>query len=313
MEITLKQAGELIEKAKKIVISSHVRPDGDNVGSTLGLYHTLKALGKELFILLDDDLPDNLYMMNGLELYTKPAAYPDGLEADLMVLLDVDQYRIGDVKKVVKAPILNLDHHLTNARDTEYYYVDPDAPATCAVVFQLIKTMNWPLNQDAATCLYTGLASDTGFFKYNATGATFEIARDLVNAGADSKEIAAIFESRTFASLQASIKAANTIELLADGKLALMTLDEAIVNSADNTEGFVNIPRVIRGVDVAVMLKYDGAKRTKVSFRSKITNVSKIAEELGGGGHKYASAAVIHEDLATTREMVLKALAKGMA
>ena len=107
MEVTLKQAGELIEKANKIVLSSHVNPDGDNVGSTLGLYHALKGTNKDIKILLDDDLPDNLGMMEGLDLYQKPQ---DGeiIECDLLVILDVDVDRIGRVKDVVKAPILNF-------------------------------------------------------------------------------------------------------------------------------------------------------------------------------------------------------------
>lgn len=126
MEVTLRQAGELINQANKIVLSSHVNPDGDNVGSTLGLYHALKETNKDIEILLDDDLPDNLGMMEGLDLYQKPQD-GENIDCDLLIILDVDVDRIGRVKEIVKAPILNLDHHISNTKVSDYCYVDAKA------------------------------------------------------------------------------------------------------------------------------------------------------------------------------------------
>lgn len=312
MEVTLKQAGKLIERANKIVLSSHVNPDGDNVGSTLGLYHALKRTNKDITILLDDDLPDNLGMMKGLDLYQKPQ---DGqiIECDLLIILDVDVDRIGKVKDVVKAPILNIDHHISNTKVSDYCYVDADAAATAQIVYSLIKEMNWNITPECATCIYTGLCSDTGFFRYsNTTPYTLRVAADLLEAGARPDKISEIFDARSFSSVKAAGKAIDTIELYHDGKIALMVIDKALKQSADNTEGFVNFARNIRGVDVAVMIKYADDEVTRVSMRSKSVNVSKIAQNIGGGGHIRAAGATVNKNLNDAKNIVLDAIIKGM-
>ena len=312
MEVTLKQAGKLIERANKIVLSSHVNPDGDNVGSTLGLYHALKRTNKDITILLDDDLPDNLGMMKGLDLYQKPQ---DGqiIECDLLIILDVDVDRIGKVKDVVKAPILNIDHHISNTKVSDYCYVDADAAATAQIVYSLIKEMNWNITPECATCIYTGLCSDTGFFRYsNTTPYTLRAAADLLEAGARPDKISEVFDARSFSSVKAAGKAIETIELYHDGKIALMVIDKALKQSADNTEGFVNFARNIRGVDVAVMIKYADDKVTRVSMRSKSVNVSKIAQNIGGGGHIRAAGATVNKNLNDAKNIVLDAIIKGM-
>ena len=303
MEVTLKQAGELIEKANKIVLSSHVNPDGDNVGSTLGLYHALKGTNKDIKILLDDDLPDNLGMMEGLDLYQKPQ---DGeiIECDLLVILDVDVDRIGRVKDVVKAPILNLDHHISNTKVSDYCYVDAKAAATAQIVYSLIKEMNWQFNLEAATCIYTGLCSDTGFFCYsNTTPYTLKAAAELLEIGVKPDKISEIFYQRSFSSVKAAGRAIDTIELYHDGKIALMIIDKALKESADNTEGFVNFARNIRGVDVAVMIKYADDEVTRVSMRSKSVNVSEIAQSIGGGGHIRAAGATVYKNLMEAKDI----------
>lgn len=312
MEVTLKQAGEILTGAHKIVISSHVNPDGDNVGSTLGLYHSLKALdpAKDIQIILDDDLPDNLGMMVGLDLYQKPA---EQVDADLLVILDVDVDRIGKVRDTVKAPILNLDHHVSNTKVSDYCYVDAKAAATAQIVYSLIKEMNWQITPEAAMCLYTGLASDTGFFRYSNTQPyTLRAAAELIECGAKPNIISEIFDQRSFSSVKAAGKAIDTITLYQDGKIALMTVDKALKQSADNTEGFVNFARNIRGVDVAVMIKYADEKVTRVSMRSKTVDVSAIAQSIGGGGHIRAAGATVYQDLAQAKDTVLNAIIEGM-
>lgn len=311
MEVTLKQAGEIILKAKNIVLSSHINPDGDNIGSTLGLYHALKGKDKNIQILLDDDLPDNLGMMKGLDLYLKPEKKLENI--DLMVILDVDIDRIGKVREIVDAPVLNIDHHISNSKVCDFCYVDAKAAATAQIIYSLIKEMGMKFNEDCATCLYTGLASDTGFFRYsNTTPFTLRAAAELLEAGAKPDIISEIFDQRSFSSVKAAGKAIGTIDLYHDGKIALMTVDKAIKESADNTEGFVNFARIIRGVDVAVMIKYADENVTRVSLRSKNTNVSEIALTLGGGGHIRAAGATVYKNLAQAKDIVLSAIVEGM-
>ena len=315
MEVTLKQAGEIISKAKKIVLSSHVNPDGDNVGSTLGLYHALMKnyADKEIEIVLDDDLPDNLGMMKGLELYKKPEDLSAKIEADLLIILDVDLNRIGKVREVVNAPVLNLDHHISNSKSSDFCYVDANAAATAEIVFSLIKEMGISFNVDSATCLYTGLCSDTGFFRYSNTKPyTLRAGAELIECGAKPDKISEVFDQRSFSSVRAVGRAIETIELYHNGKIALMTVDKALKESADNTEGFVNFARNIRGVDVAVMIKYADESITRVSMRSKAVNVSRVAQSIGGGGHIRAAGATVYENLAQTKEIVLKAIIKGI-
>ena len=312
MEVTLRQAGELIEKANKIVLSSHVNPDGDNVGSTLGLYHALKGFNKDIKILLDDDLPDNLGMMEGLDLYQRPQD-DTSIECDLLIILDVDVDRIGKVADAVKAPILNLDHHVSNTKVSDYCYVDPKAAATAQIVYSLIKEMNWTIDANCATCIYTGLCSDTGFFRYsNTTPYTLRAAAELLEAGAKPDKISEIFDQRSFSSVKAAGKAIETIDLYNNGTIALMVIDKELKASADNTEGFVNFARNIRGVDVAVMIKYADEAVTRVSMRSRSVNVSEIAQSIGGGGHIRAAGATVNKSLAETKDIVLNAIIKGM-
>lgn len=311
MEVTLKQAGEIILKAKNIVLSSHINPDGDNIGSTLGLYHALKGKDKNIQILLDDNLPDNLGMMKGLDLYLKPEKKLENI--DLMVILDVDIDRIGKVREIVDAPVLNIDHHISNSKVCDFCYVDAKAAATAQIIYSLIKEMGMKFNEDCATCLYTGLASDTGFFRYsNTTPFTLRAAAELLEAGAKPDIISEIFDQRSFSSVKAAGKAIGTIDLYHDGKIALMTVDKAIKESADNTEGFVNFARNIRGVDVAAMIKYADENVTRVSLRSKNTNVSEIALTLGGGGHIRAAGATVYKNLAQAKDIVLSAIVEGM-
>lgn len=313
MEVTLKQAGDLLLKANKIVISSHVNPDGDNVGSTLGLYHALKAQApsKDIKIVLDDDLPDNLGMLSGLDLYQKPEKLIS--DVDLLVILDVDIDRIGKVRDVVKAPILNLDHHISNTKASDFCYVDAKAAATAQIVYSLIKEMNWQITPECATCLYTGMATDTGFFRYsNTLPYTLRAAAELMECGAKPNIISETFSQRSFASVKAAGRAIDTIKLYHDGKIALMVIDKELKQSADNTEGFVDFARNIRGVDVAVMIKYTEDKVTRVSMRSKTVNVSTIAQSIGGGGHIRAAGATVYENLAQAKDTVLNAIIEGM-
>ena len=211
---------------------------------------------------------------------------------DLLVILDVDIDRIGRVRDAVKAPVLNIDHHISNSKVCDYCYVDAKAAATAQIVYSLIKEMNVPFNQQCATCLYTGIASDTGFFRYsNTTPFTLRAAAELLEAGARPDKISEIFDQRSFSSVKAAGRAIDTIELHENGKIALMTVDKALKESADNTEGFVNFARNIRGTDIAVMIKYADENVTRVSMRSKNTNVSEIAQSIGGGGHIRAAGA----------------------
>lgn len=311
MDVTLQEAGKIIEQAQHLVISSHVNPDGDNVGSTLALYHCLTEMGKKVQVVLDDTLPDNLGMMTGLDVYTRPEGSP--IKADLLIIVDVDLDRIGRVREFVEAPVLNLDHHVSNKHLSDYCYVENEAAATAEIVYKLIIQQQWPLNQLSATCLYTGLCSDTGFFKYsNTKPETLRAAAHLLECGAQPAKISSIFEARTLGSVLALGRAIETIRLFHEGKIAFIYADEDLMKLATNTEGFVDYARNIRGVDVAVFLKYIDDNTTRVSMRSHETDVAAICQSLDGGGHIRAAGATVHAPLAEAQDIVLAAIERGM-
>ena len=161
MQISLTETAAELKAHERIVLTAHVNPDGDAIGSSLGLMHALKALGKEVQVFIDDDIPAAFSVLPGYELIGK-VEEGQNIPADLLVAVDVSLDRIGRVKEAVNAPTLNIDHHITNDGQADKLYLDGTAAATAEIIYQLIEELGVKCTQDMAMCLYTGLAMDTG-------------------------------------------------------------------------------------------------------------------------------------------------------
>lgn len=277
--------------AGPIYITAHNSPDGDAVGSLLALSWALKSLGKEVFPVLQDDIPDNLVFLPGSEWIQKPDFYGVPKAEGLLVSVDVSGRTRMNIPSNWDLPLLVIDHHLTGKLADGLIWCEPNATATGELIAEII-TEEWKLNisKEMATCLYLAIASDSGFFKYsNTTPKVLRLAADLVEKGASPNWISENFEIRSFQTLRRLAGILSTLEVDMDGWLAEMTIISEPGDAPGFSEGFVDFPRSIPSAQVAVLYKVIDEKTVRVSLRSKGPNVAKAAEKLGGGGHYRAA------------------------
>ena len=307
MLITLKQAVKRIQAANKILLTAHIIPDGDAVGSTLAMLQILRSLGKTAQIFIDDTVRDNLHALPHFDEIRRPVK-GETFDADLLFILDTSPDRIGNVRKLTDAPILNVDHHVTNSGEGYDLYVEPDAAATCEIVYKLARELGAEISPDAATCLYAGLATDTGFFQFSNTRTeTLRTAAELVNCGVRPNEISEQLERKSVAEVRDMTKALQSARIFFDGKVSGIFLTRA-----ESTEGFIDLIRVIDGVDVAFMINEKAPNFCRVSMRSKDTDVATIADSLGGGGHVRASGCTLRTSLDEATKILVTAIGKAL-
>lgn len=311
MEINLRRVQEILQNTNNIVITTHIHPDGDALGSLLALNSYLTSINKKVAMVLDDEVPALYKFLPGVSNIVRPH---DAISRpDLLIVLDAsDAERIGKVYGSVKAPILNIDHHISNTKYADYLYLDDGAAATGEILCDLFKVMNATISKDMAICLYTAIATDCGFFRYASTSTkTMRYAAELMEAGAKPHIISEILETKPLASIVALTKVLDTLELHQDGKIAMITVSPEIIKENEElTEGLINYPRNIEGVELAVMLKAVAPDTTRISFRSRGVDVSKLATEFGGGGHIRASGCTITGSLTSAKEKVLQAASR---
>lgn len=319
MEVSINHSAKLLSQAKHIVLTTHIHPDGDALGSLLALYAYLSAQGKNVCMLLDDEIPRSFKFLADWDKIEIPQNA--SFEADLLVILDSsDLERIGRVKDVVIAPILNIDHHISNLKFADYWYVDSNAAATGELIFQLLKKLDAVITNNMAAALFTAIATDCGFFRYaNTSAQTLNIASELVALGAKPHIISEYLDTKPRAVIEILPKVLDTLEVIdcgSDGQIASLTLSQEILaNFRDDTEGFINYPRNIEGVEVAIMFKETDNQSVRVSLRSKSVDVSQLALSFGGGGHARAAGCTVKEPIGKAKMLIIDAakqqLAKG--
>lgn len=312
MLITFKEAATKLLAANKILVTSHIQPDGDAIGSTLATMLMLRSLGKTAQIFIDDSVRNTLHALPRFEEIRRPKD-AETFDADLLLILDTSLDRIGNVGKMTNAPILNVDHHVTNSGEGCELYVEPDAAATCEIVFKLARELGATITPDIATCLYTGLATDTGFFQFSNTRAeTLATAAELIACGVSPNFVSEQLEKKSLAEVIGLRDALNTLKLYYDNKVAGMILDNATAKKFDSTEGFIDEIRVIDTVDVAFLITEKAPNFCRVSMRSKGVDVSKVAASLGGGGHIRAAGCTLRMTLNDAERTLIEAIGKAI-
>lgn len=304
---TLAETAKLLKEAGKMVIVSHISPDGDTLGSSLALAHALRMLGKEVMLNVDDDIPSVFSFLPGIGEYMRFAP-DDSVPADLLIVIDASSAdRAGNAMNVVKArSVLNIDHHKTNTHFADYLYLDSDAAATAEIIYSLLLELGTELNTEIATCIYEGLYTDTGSFKYsNTTSRTLSIASALLTYGVNPSLISDNMEVKSRSQVEMLGKVLETLTFLRDGKIAYVEVAAELYDYNVDTDTFVSYPRYIEGVEVALLFKQVEENLTRVSFRSKQVDVAKIALSFGGGGHQKASGCSIHAPLKEAESVVL--------
>jgi phosphoesterase RecJ-like protein len=313
MEISLADIAPILRQHKNIVVTTHVNPDGDAVGSVLTMYFYLFSLDKRAQIIIDDNVPPYLKFLPGSQLIAQADA---SLETDLIIVLDAsDANRYGNVS-TPKAKILNIDHHVSNTKFADYWYVDETAAATGEIIFQFLKSQNALITEDMANCLFTAIATDCGFFQYaNTTAATLRHAAELIDYGAKPDVISASITSKPLKSVQILPQVLATLsltEITAKITVASLTITQEILAQLEtDTEDFIRFPRNIAGVEIAVVYKEIEETCIKVSMRSKKADINQIALQFGGGGHIHASGCTIKGTLDFAKTELLAAIARS--
>ena len=309
------QIGQALREGGRFAVLSHVRPDGDALGSQLALGLSLKRLGKDVRIWNEEGMLEKYSFLPSANLLTKPPADPE--DVDVAIALDTAiQNRLGTALPAVRSAKvwINIDHHPSNPGYGDLVYINPKAPATGQILFELIRSEKLPIDAAIAENLYVAISTDTGSFQYpNTTARTFEIAAELVRAGVDVGRVSQLtYENYPRRRSELLRDLLGTMRFEANNRVASFSLSLATAKKLgvlpEDNEGLIDHLRAIHGVIVAVFFEELADGKVRVSMRSKSekVNVCAICEKFGGGGHVLAAGARLPGTLAEVEKKILE-------
>ncbi len=305
MKITKKtklQIKNFLRKHNRFLISAHTSPEGDSLGAQLALARVIRSMGKKCDI-LNTDKPSREYeFMPGIaNIKSRP-----GIKSyDAAIILDCsDISRVGNVRRFIdkNIPILNIDHHISNEFFGDINFVDVDASSACEVIYLLFKELNLEIDKPSALCLYTGIVTDTGSFRYKNTSAiTHYVVSELLKLDIDAADVYRhIYQNLEISDLKLLDSVLSSIKQDPTGKFAWSQLTQEVTKKykpkIDLTDNILSFLRSLRSVEVCALFRERSGKERniRVNLRSKgKIDVNKIAQHFGGGGHKTASGLTI--------------------
>ena len=307
---------ETLANGKEFMVTSHIDPDGDAIGSAFALSLGLKQLGKETVVYLKDRVPYRY------EFLPQPTSLVHEIPAkrfDAIFAVDCgDFFRIGDgyEKLKEKGPIINIDHHETNEAFGFLNIIDERASSTAEIIYAILKALDVRMDFDIAVNLYTGILTDTGSFRYNSTNSkAFIICEEMTHFGVVPSYVAEkVYESHPKERFLLLCGALTTLETHYDNRLAIMYITDELFRqtggSREHAEGFVEFLKEMRGVEVAIVARQIGENRYKISMRSKgKVDVASVASRFGGGGHKNAAGCTIEGSTDQVTKILIEAIA----
>lgn len=306
------------------LLMTHIRPDGDGLGAQLALADALRAIGLQPRVFIASKLPPRYAFLDPKREVIEDFRTPISslADRDSIVVLDTGTWnQLGEFADYLKAsplPRVVVDHHRTQDDLGGQRFVDIGAEATGRLAFEIIEALGAPLSPAAANNLFLAIAHDTGWFRHpNTTPETFALAEKLLAAGANPTALyERMFETSSLARFHLIGKALERLQTRANGKIAFTEVylaDYAATGAVPgDTEDLIDFPRSVEGVEVALLFIEQPEGGTKVSFRARVTDVSKLAESLGGGGHKLAAGARVNDTLANVRNRVLAATEQAL-
>ena len=307
-KISIDQLKTSIDTAHSILLTVHVSPDGDAIGSMLAMYEALVAQGKAVRMVVDDVIPEKFSFLPLCSKIEPIESLETGYTSDMLLILDASTFeRIGEVGVRVSAPTFNIDHHISNSEFADGLYLRPDFSSTGETVAYLCKMWNWEITQSMGQALYMAMATDTGFFKFsNTTAHTMDMAGLCLTAGAQPHVISEAIEQVEQARIEVLKEVLEQVRFHHDGQVVSMSLTLPIMERVgDDTDGFVDMIRNIKGVDVAIVLKAKTDTLTRASIRSKVRDANQIASHFGGGGHIRAAGCSIESPIHEALEQIL--------
>jgi phosphoesterase RecJ-like protein len=304
---------------RTVLISVHKNPDGDALGSQLGLMLALEKLGKQVTAHNLDPVPEIYRFLPASGRITSGPNVPGTYDAFLV--LDADPQRTGLFNGAWPSrTLINIDHHVTNQKEWAITWLDPEATATGEMIYRLITKAGISIDRDIALCLYNAIFTDTGSFRYsNTTAESMRIAAALIDAGADPWLVTEnVYESFAFRRISLLGQVLSGAQRSPDGRIAWVLVTEEMYRqtgtSAEDTDNFVNFVRSIKGVEIAILFRQTAAAQYKISLRSKgRVDLTGMATTLGGGGHKNAAGGVIEGTFPEVRDRVIAAAARELA
>lgn len=320
--ITLSElAAHLRVAPRRCVVTSHVRPDGDAIGSAVALALALQKLGHSVRVLNEDGVPDNLSFLPAASLVERPSGV---VEADVVFALDnATQPRLGEGVNAAIAGIpllINVDHHISNTRYGHHYYIDSTSPATGQIVAEWLEAAGVEIDAAIAENLYTAISTDTGSFQYaNTTAATYRWAARLLETGLSVGELnRKIYQSSPLRRVRLLSELLRVLDISPDGRVASWYLTGEMAARAgsipEDTENMIDHIRGIDGVVVAAFFEELDDGRVRLSLRSKDArfDASAVCGQFGGGGHTMAAGARLRGPVMEARERVLSSIHEAL-
>jgi phosphoesterase RecJ-like protein len=304
---------------RTVLLSVHKNPDGDALGSQVGLMLALEKLGKQVTAHNLDAVPEIYRFLPASGRITSGPNVQGTYDA--FIVLDADPQRTGLFNGAWPSKtLINIDHHVTNQKEWTITWLDPEATATGEMIYRLITKVGVSIDRDIALCLYTAIFTDTGSFRYsNTTAECMRIAAAMIDAGADPWLVTEnVYESFAFQRISLLGQVLSGAQRSPDGRIAWVLVTEEMYRktgtSAEDTDNFINFVRSIKGVEIAILFRQTAAAQYKISLRSKgRVDLTGMATTLGGGGHKNAAGGVIDGTFPEVRDRVIAAASRQLA
>ena len=305
MKIDWNNLNKLINESNNILLSTHINPDGDGLGSEVAVYHYIKSLNKNCRIINISGLIDKYEFLNKnniIEQFNKDAHVSWISKCDCAIIFDIGDYsRLGKISKIIKdntVKCISIDHHPSEDSFFDFRCLDISAPATGYLVWQYFKSINYELTYDIAEGLYAALITDTGSFRYNSTTPDCHVmAKEILETGVKPYDVySSIYEQRTLPQIKllgAVIDSLKIVDEFASIRISLDMLRNCDATLED-VDGFTDFMRSIKGIEVSFMISQINNNKFRINFRSRGKYIiNDIAAHFNGGGHKLAAGAMV--------------------
>ena len=308
MKINVEKCAQILKEQDNILILTHAHPDGDTLGCGFALCRALLKCGKKARVICADEIQKKYdYLYSDLEM-------PDFKEEYIVAVDVATENLLGDLKEQYGGKInLCIDHHGTNDEYSEYLLLNADAAAACEVILKVIKSMNVEIDRGIANCLFTGITTDTGCFRYSSTTSnTFRAAAELIDYGANNGAINRLmFETKTTPSAALERLCIEGMQFFENEKICVITVTQDMYERTGSgefeSEGIAPLTRQIEGVEIGLTIREKADKTCKCSIRTyESVDASVLAKAFGGGGHKQAAACRFDCGVEEAKQMLIE-------
>ncbi len=310
---------DAIKARQRFIISSHSRPDGDSIGSSLALAYTLRAMGKHADVVHVDQAPGPLMQFPGVPEIKVASTVPDGDDYDAAIIMECGDLARTGVSGLDRFFLINIDHHPGNTGYGDLNWFDPTAAALGEMVYDLTRGLGVRLTPVIATHIYLAILTDTGSFHYsNITPRTFAISEACLEAGVDPVAVARnVYDSNNMGRLKLFGSVLSAMQIDSSGRIAIVYLDHEMARAAggtyEDTEGLINLPLTVKEILAVVFFKQVEGDEYRVSMRSKgDIDIGTIAKGHGGGGHRNAAGCTVNGPIDSLQKMFIEKIEKAI-